>query len=430
MAKIVEIDKYRPRIIDKKIDEYLDEFGAIFIRGPRRCGKSWTASYHSNSEFLLQSPDQNFNARHLAEEDVGSILKGATPRLIDEWQDVPTIWDAVRTEVDRRAENGQFILTGSAFPKNLKTYHSGIGRIARLRMRTMSLYETGDSTGEVSLEDLCNGKLTSFCADEHTSLEQLAYFLIRGGWPRSVQNYRNPGMAAAEYINQIIEVDSQEVDGTKYSKKKIELLLQSLARNESTLASAKLLLTDTSNLPNVDGIDDKHTVLKYLDFLDRTYITENLPPYYPDLRSGVRVTQAEKRHFCDVSLACALLKATPEKLMNDVNTFGFLFESLCEHDLRIYAESFGGEIYHYRDYRDREVDAVIEMPDGKWCAFEIKLGVGQIQSASDGLVKFRDDIEKNKGTPPSVLCVISGTVQGAYTDKNGVFVVPFTTLKP
>lgn len=419
---------YRPRIIDKQIDEYLSAFGALCIEGPKWCGKTWTSSFHCKSEFLLANPDGNFQNRRLAELQPSLVLEGETPRLIDEWQEVPALWDAVRYLVDERAKKGQFILTGSATPNHKGILHSGAGRIAKLRMRPMSLYESGDSSGQVSLQALCHGELLPAMTGE-VALRKLIDLIVRGGWPGSLGlPVRQAALLPMEYLNAVVDDDVYRMDGIKRDTTKMHLLLRSLARNESTTVTNKTLRNDIKAIDDEDI--DANTVASYLDIFKRLFLTDNQPPFAEKVRSSIRVKQAEKRHFADPSLACALLKTTPEELLNDLETLGFLFEALCERDLRIYAESFGANLYHYQDYAGREIDAVIALNDGNWCAFEIKLGANQIDAAADNLIKIRDEIALDpKGKPPRILCVLCGLTNAAYRRPDGVFVVPITALK-
>lgn len=427
MGKTADKFVYRPRVIDETVEKYLEVFGAVCIEGPKWCGKTWTSSYHSNSEFLIGDPSNNFQNRILAEVSPSIALEGATPRLIDEWQEVPPIWDAVRYTVDQRAKKGQFILTGSSTPKRKGILHSGAGRIGRLRMRTMSLYESGESSGAVSLQDLCNGKIAPVLTGE-VDLRNLAYYVVRGGWPGNLNaSAENASLLPQSYLDAILDDDSQRIDGKKYDIAKMRLLLRSLARNESTTATNKKLLNDIREAD--DETLDGDTVAAYLDVFERLFLLDNQPPFSANIRSSVRVKQAEKRHFCDPALACALLKATPDRLIEDLETFGFLFEALVERDLRIYAESFGANVFHYQDYNGREIDAVIELKDGTWCAFEIKLGANQIEKAASDLLSLKNSLAVGGGIPPAVLCVICGMSNAAYVRPDGVFVVPITALK-
>ena len=419
---------YRPRIIDRQVEEYLSAFGAVCIEGPKWCGKTWTSSYHSKSEIYLGDPAGNFQNRQLAELSPALVLEGETPRLIDEWQEVPPLWDAVRYQVDQTARKGQFILTGSATPNHKGILHSGAGRIARLRMRTMSLWESGDSSGKVSLEQLCHGALTPAMTGE-VDLKRLIGLIVRGGWPGSLG--LPPEQAAllpAQYLDAVIDDDVYRIDGIRRDTQKMRLLLRSLARNESTTATNKTLMRDIKAVDDEDI--DANTVAAYLDIFQRLFLTENQPPFSSSIRSSVRVKQAEKRHFADPSLACALLKATPAGLLGNLETLGFLFEALCERELRIYAEYFGAHLYHYQDYKNQEIDAVIELPGGQWCAFEIKLGANQIDAAADNLLAIQRQIEADpEGKPPAVLCVLCGMANAAYQRPDGVFVVPITALR-
>ena len=419
---------YKPRIIDRQVEEYLSAFGAVCIEGPKWCGKTWTSSYHSKSEIYIGDPAGNFQNRQLAELSPALVLEGETPRLIDEWQEVPPLWDAVRYQVDQNARKGQFILTGSATPNHKGILHSGAGRIARLRMRPMSLWESGDSSGKVSLEQLCHGKMTPAMTGE-VDLKKLIELIIRGGWPGSLGlPLEQAALLPVQYLDAVIDDDVYRIDGVKRDTQKMRLLLRSLARNESTTVTNKTL--DEGHQGGGRRRHRRHTVAAYLDIFKRLFIADNQPPFSSGIRSSVGVKQAEKRHFADPSLACALLKATPAGLLGDLETLGFLFEALCERDLRIYAESFGAQLYHYQDYRNQEIDAVIELPDGQWCAFEIKLGANQIDAAAESLLEVKRQIEADpKGKPPAVLCVLCGMANAAYQRPDGVFVVPVTALK-
>lgn len=423
----VNKNDYKPRLIDRTIDEFLETFGAICIEGPKWCGKTWTSSYHSNSEIMLGNPEGNFQNRQLAEMSPSLVLEGEAPRLIDEWQEVPQLWDAVRYKVDQNAKKGQFILTGSATPNHKGILHSGAGRIAKLRMRPMSLYESGNSGGEVSLKQICEGKIEAKITGE-VNLKQIIDFIIRGGWPANQDTaLKQAAYLPVQYIRAILDDDVYRMDNIKRDKHKMELLLRSLARNEATTATNKKLKNDIKEIDDEDI--DVDTVAAYLDIFSRLFLTENQLPFEPKLRSSIRIKQAEKRHLSDPSLAAALLKASPEMLLQDLNTLGFLFEALCERDLKIYAETFGAGLYHYQDYNNNEMDAVIEMPNGEWCGFEIKLGANQIEAAAENLIRIRNDIKNNGGKEPSSLCVICGLSNAAYQRPDGVFVVPITALK-
>jgi len=428
MGIIKNKEQYKKRIIDQTIETYLKISGAICIEGPKWCGKTWTSAFHSKSEFLVGDPYNAFSNRQLAELNPSLVLQGETPRLIDEWQEVPSLWDATRAEVDSRNKKGQIILTGSSTPKTKGILHSGAGRITRLRMNTMSLFESGDSTGAISLQDLCNGNLHDQMVEE-ASLSQLAYLIVRGGWPANIgSDIHTAHLMPKSYMTSVISTDLNKLDdGVEYSAHKAELLLRSLARNECTCASDLSLLNDIGETENESL--GRNTVTKYLESLNRLFLFNNQKPFSPSFRSSLRVKQMEKRHFSDPAMACALLNLTSTKLLQDLNTFGFLFESLVERDLDIYSQSFGGKLFHYQDYKNNEMDAVIELEDGEWCAFEIKLGAKRIEEGAKNLIKVSSEIAKSGGKPPKIQCVICGLSNAAYRRADGVYVVPITALK-
>lgn len=423
----MEREDYRPRLIDNIIDSYLEAFGAVCVEGPKWCGKTWTSSYHCKSEIMLGNPDGNFQNRQLAQMSPSLVLEGETPRLIDEWQEVPQLWDAVRYKVDQSGNKGQFILTGSATPNHKGILHSGAGRIAKLRMRPMSLFESGNSSGDISLKDICEGRIEPKILGE-VDLRKFIDFIIRGGWPANQETtLKQAAYLPIQYIRAVLDDDVYRIDNVKRDKHKMELLLRSLARNEATTVTNKKLKNDIKEIDDEDI--DVETVSAYLDVFQRLFLTDNQKPFEAKLRSSICIKQAEKRHLSDPSLAAALLNATPEMLLNDLNTLGFLFEALCERDLKIYAESFDAELYHYQDYNNNEMDAVIAMPDGKWCGFEIKLGANQIDMAAENLIKIKNEIKASGGIAPDSLCVICGLSNAAYQRPDGVFVVPITALR-
>lgn len=423
----MERKDYRPRLIDNIIDSYLKAFCAVCVEGPKWCGKTWTSSYHCKSEIMLGNPDGNFQNRQLAQMSPSLVLEGETPRLIDEWQEVPQLWDAVRYKVDQSGNKGQFILTGSATPNHKGILHSGAGRIAKLRMRPMSLFESGNSSGDISLKDICEGRIEPKISGE-VDLRKLIDFIIRGGWPANQETtLKQAAYLPIQYIRAVLDDDVYRIDNVKRDKHKMELLLRSLARNEATTVTNKKLKNDIKEIDDEDI--DVETVSAYLDVFQRLFLTDNQKPFEAKLRSSIRIKQAEKRHLSDPSLVAALLNATPEMLLNDLNTLGFLFEALCERDLKIYAESFDAELYHYQDYNNNEMDAVIAMPDGKWCGFEIKLGANQIDMAAENLIKIKNEIKASGGIAPDSLCVICGLSNAAYQRPDGVFVVPITALR-
>ena len=419
---------YKKRLVDAKVEEYLAAAGAVCIEGCKWCGKTWTSEHHSKSAVYIGDPAGNYSNRTLAQISPLSVLEGETPRLIDEWQEVPPLWDAVRNVVDKRALKGQFILTGSATPNREGKMHSGAGRIAKLRMRPMSLFESGDSSGKISLQALCKGEFENELTGE-VDLSELIYLTIRGGWPGNIGTAANHASILAEsYIQAVLDEDIERVETANRDHTKMTKLLRSLARNESTVVSNRTLQKDISDR---DGSSlELNTIASYLEVFEKLFLFDNIPPFSPSIRSSVRVKQQEKRHLVDPSLACALLRAKPSVLLKDLNTFGFLFEALCERDLRIYTESFGGSLYHYQDYSGKEIDAVIEMPDGSWSAVEIKLGAHQIDEAAHNLLSIKNAfLADEKSVPPSSLIVVCGMTNAAYLRPDGVYVVPLTALK-
>lgn len=419
---------YKKRIADSQIEEYLRLFGAVCIEGPKYCGKTWLGRKHAKSEILLQKKEgEKSNEVELARVSPKLVLEGEKPRLIDEWQEATNLWDEIRIDVDKTGLKGQYILTGSSTPKRENISHSGAGRYGKIYLRTMSLYESGDSSGQVSLKDICDGKEVAVSTGE-VELRHLASLIIRGGWPANLNLTSNESKKAiSEYLNLIINDDLYRLDGVNRDKHKMRLLLKSLARNESTTASNTTIKNDINEIDNEDI--DLNTLSSYLNALDKLFLLDNDEPFSTNIRSSVRVKQAEKRHFADPSIAAALLNLSEDKLINDLETFGLLFEALVERDLKIYAESIDAKTYHYQDYLNREIDQIIELEDGNWCAFEIKLGANQIDSAANNLIKIRDSIKENNGKVPKTLCIICGMSKAAYQRPDGVYVVPITALK-
>jgi uncharacterized protein len=326
----------------------LEVFGSVLIEGPKLCGKTWCGKNACQSEILLADSKGNFNGKRLASIHPDLALQGPFPRLIDEWQEVPSIWDAVRSNADREDAKGKYILPGSATINRDSYIHSGCGRIARLKMRTMSLFESGLSSGLISLKDICLGNADEALIGE-VSLEALMKLVLKGGWPSLLNgNYQDGMLLAKEYINVVLDTDIYRVDGTKRAKRKVELLLRSLARNEATTATNKKRMNDISEIDCAPVSID--TITDYLELCQNLFLAENIPPFSSKLRSSLRVKQAEKRHFVDPSLPCALLGLSKGKLLDGLELFGFLFEFLAERDLLAYAESFNAKLYHYQDY--------------------------------------------------------------------------------
>ena len=419
---------YLPRLIDKQVALELESFGAVCIEGVKWCGKTWTSRHHSNSALYLGDPSGNFQNRELMNLAPEVALDGKVPRLIDEWQEVPSVWDAVRHEVDKRGKKGQFILTGSSTPVQKGILHSGDGRISTIRMRPMSLFESKDSSGQVSLLSLFDGTFEAKATPD-VDLMTLIELTIRGGWPGSLglghEQYR---LIPKEYMNSIIDHDVYRLEGIKRDSRKMYRLLRSLARNESMTATISTLRKDIAEYEHDDL--DNDTISTYLTVFERLFLIDDQRAFSTNIRSATRIKQSAKRHFVDPSLAIAILGASHDDLLNDLHTFGFMFEALCERDLRIYAESLGGELYHYQDYKNREIDAIVRLQDGRWGAFEIKLGANAIDDAARSLMEIRNALEAEGAKTPDVLAVLCGLSNFAYRREDGVYVVPITALGP
>lgn len=419
---VAKNSNYMPRLIDQKIERYLNVFGAIAIEGPKWCGKTWTSRAHSQSEFYLSSSTHDSNTLSLVKIDPYFALRGDSPHLIDEWQLYPPLWDIIRNDVDERQKKGLYILTGSSTPNREGIFHSGAGRFAKLKMSPMSLYESKDSSGKVSLMDLFDGKFENALTGK-VELENIINLIIRGGWPANLSvDPKDSSLLPREYIRLIVSDEINRVSGKKYDLNKIGLLLKSLARNESTTCSFAKLRSDI--IENGGNIDVE-TIPEYLNILSDLYLIENQEAFSVNLRSSIRLKQQVKRHFVDPSIAAALINATEQKLLNDLQTLGFLFEALVERDLRIYAEAHDATLYHYQDYKDNEIDAIVSLDDGRFCAIEIKLGVSQIDEAAANLLKIKSLF----GKEPSFLCVICAMSNASYLRPDGVYVVPITALK-
>lgn len=419
--------RYRPRILDNRVKESLSAFGAVCIQGPKYCGKTWTGRSFANSEISIMDPTGGFQNREAAEIEPNLVLRGPSPRLIDEWQEVPALWDAVRNEIDRTSKESKFVLTSSAVPRKEKPRHSGVGRIEKLRMRTMSLQESGDSSGEVSLRGLFEGEMPRATAPA-SSLEEIAALVVRGGWPGSLDI--PPALAQRipqNYVAALAEDDLSRVDGVKRDREKTLRLLQSLARNAEQSAATKTMIRDmTADAANSPLSHE--TVVDYLEALEKIFIIEEVYPWSPNLRSPLRVNKRPKYHFADPSLPAAILGATSAMLIEDLRTFGFLFESLCTRDLLIYAEALDGDLFFYRDREGLESDAIIQAPDGSWAAIEVKLGHNQADQAASNLLSLERKIVAAGGKPPVFLAVLEGVGRFATTRSDGVHVIPVTTL--
>lgn len=416
---------YKERLIDKKIEECLKIFGAVSIVGPKYCGKTWTSLAHSKSVKYINSNDKKLYT--LAQMDVNQILVGEYPILIDEWQLIPSIWDCVRRKCDEDKIKGKFILTGSATEKENTIDHSGAGRICKLDMGTMSLFESGESDGYVSLNDLFKNIEFKGHLTKELSLEDIANLIMRGGWPDNIENTpKESQLIIKSYIKDILDKDINEIDGVKRDRNKMEMLLKSLARNESSLASNETLIKDV--IENEYDSINKETVGEYLNVLDKLHLIQNQQAFNPNVRSRENVGKTAKRHFTDPSIVCGLLNLNYDKMISDLNTFGFLFESLVERDLRIYSKYNNGELRHFRNnVSGLEVDSIVINEEGEYGAIEIKLGSNQIEEAKTNLLKFYEKVDKK----PKFMCIICGLWNNVMKDpETGIYIIPINALKP
>ena len=419
--------RYLKRIADDILKRKLSASGAVLIEGPKWCGKTWTATAASNSQLFMQDPDRQVSYLKAADTKPSLLLQGETPRLLDEWQTAPVLWDAVRFAVDQRGEAGQFILTGSAVPSDNVVQHSGTGRISRMVMRPMSLFESLESSGSVSIKALFDGK-TEIDSFSSLTIEQIAFAIARGGWPASIGNDGKTALLRAiDYVEAVINADVSRVDGVSKNPNRVRALMRSLSRNISTLASNETIRADIAMSDEDENVSDK-TVLQYLRALNRIFVTDNLPAWNPALRSKTAVRTSPKRQFADPSIAVATMRLSPERILGDFEYFGFLFESLCDRDLRVYAEANDGQLFHYRDASDLETDAVISLNDGRWAPIEIKLGKKEIEEGAKHLIELKNKINTTKMKEPSFLMIVTGT-EVAYRRDDGVFVVPVGCLK-
>jgi predicted AAA+ superfamily ATPase len=419
--------KYLKRIADDILKRKISASGAVLIEGPKWCGKTWTATAASNSQLFMQDPDRQVSYLKAADTKPSLLLQGETPRLLDEWQTAPVLWDAVRFAIDQRGEAGQFILTGSAVPSDNVVQHSGTGRISRMMMRPMSLFESLESSGSVSIKALFDGK-TEIDSFSSLTIERIAFAIARGGWPASIGNDTDTALLRAiDYVEAVINADVSRVDGITKNPNRVRALMRSLSRNISTLASNETIRADIAMSDEDENVSDK-TILQYLRALNRIFITDNLPAWNPALRSKTAVRTSPKRQFADPSIAVATMRLSPERILGDFEYFGFLFEALCDRDLRVYAEANDGQLFHYRDASGLEADAVICLNDGRWAPIEIKLGKREIEEGAKHLIGLRDRIDTAKMREPSFLMIVTGT-EVAYRREDGVFVVPVGCLR-
>lgn len=417
--------QYIERLSDKELKLALQSSGAVLIEGAKWCGKTRTASNVAQSVLYMQDPDNMVSYLAMADTKPSLLLKGKTPRLVDEWQMAPVLWDAIRFEVDKRDEPGQFVLTGSAVPSDNVSAHTGTGRISRILMRPMSLFESFESNGLVSLSALFNGSQEEG-AMSVLSIEKIAFALCRGGWPASVRKSGAPALRMArDYVEAVINYDVSRVDNIEKNPERVRLLLRSLARNIATQASLQTIKDD---IEATDITVSDKTIALYLNALRRIFVVEDLPAWSPSLRSRTAIRTSSKRHFADPSIATAVMRANPEGVLSDFKTFGFLFESLCTRDVRIYSQAIDGDVFHYRDKSGLEADLVIKLRDGRWAAIEVKLGNKQIEEAAQNLLALKSKINADIMGEPSFIMVLTGG-QYAYRRNDGVWVVPVGCLK-
>ena len=420
---------YLPRITDKLLDERLKAKGAILIEGPKWCGKTTSAKEFAKSFIAMDEPDKTKQYKQMAELNPSALLEGETPRLVDEWQLAPNLWNAVRYEVDKRDDFGQFILTGSAVPAEFDaSMHSGTGRISRVYMRTMSLYESKDSDGAISLSDLFDDKEIS-CAN-HKTLDDIAFLICRGGWPISIKLEGKASLfQAIDYFDSVVKNDISRVDSVKRDVEKAKSLLRSYARHVGSQAPLETIRKDM--LANQADTFDQVTLYSYIDALKKIFVIEDAPAWNPNIRSKTAIRSTDTRYFIDPSIATAALGIGPKDLTQDLNTMGFLFENLAVRDLRIYSELLDGSVYHYRDKNGLECDAVIHLRNGSYGLVEIKLGGDKlIEEGAQTLKTLSDLIDTNSMKKPSFMMVLCAQAPFAYKRNDGVYVVPITSLRP
>lgn len=415
---------YIPRLIDQTLKDELEAFGAVLLTGPKWCGKTTTGLNQAKSSLFLQNPDEREQNLRLADIKPSLLLEGEKPRLIDEWQDAPELWDAVRFSIDQKGETGLYILTGSTTVDESLIAHSGTGRISRLRMRTMSLFESGDSNGEVSVEQLLNNQ--EIAGKSPHAIEDIANLIVGGGWPGSIGKAISVKQRqVAGYCNSIINTEISTSDGVDRNADKVDHFLRSYSRHISSQATITTITNDVTN--SFDSINRK-TVSEYIKALSLIFVIEDLRAWSPMLRSKTAITTSPTRHFVDPAIAAYFLDAHPEDLLSDLETMGLLFESLVIRDLRVYADSLGGKLYHYRDRSGLEADAILHFRNGQWGAFEVKLGNKAIDHGAMSLLKIKEEIDIDAMNPPSFLAVI--TAEGyAYQRADGVYVIPIGCLR-
>ncbi|MDE0700698.1 MAG: DUF4143 domain-containing protein [Acidimicrobiaceae bacterium] len=423
-APTLTMPGYRPRVAGQQVEDALRRRGAVLVEGVRGCGKTWMSRHFARSEVRLDDEA----ALLLATSDPDAVMQGPPPRLLDEWQNAPQLWNRVRRECDDRPENGQFILTGSSSPQDDVTRHTGTGRISRVLLRPMSLWETGGSSGAVSLKKLFEGESVSCLPEAQPGLRDVALAVCAGGWPRNLGQSEDDALSSAgDYVNEIIRADIPAASGVRHDPTMLRRLMRSLSLNVATEAKMTKLASDM----DTGHPSGRNTVAAYLDALRRVFVIEDQSAWSVNLRSKAILRREPKRHFVDPSLAAAMLRATPQRLLSDPSAFGFLFESLVVRDLRVYSQPEGGMVFHYRDNTGLEADAIIELIDGSWIAAEIKLSTGArtIDRAAETLLRLRDKMSSLRVSELAALVVVTPT-GAAYRRPDGVQVAPISTLGP
>ena len=421
---------YRNRIADQLLKEQLEAAGAVLIQGAKWCGKTTTAVQQAKSIIYMNDPSQNANYIHLAETNISLLLEGDTPLLIDEWQLVPQLWDAARFTIDQRRKTGQFILTGSAVPVDRsKITHTGTGRFAWLTMRPMSLWESEESNGKVSLNSLFNGDMQD-CRAPGYDLKRIAYLTCRGGWPGALDLSEKASLKQAyNYLDAVSEQEISDVDSTRRDPMLAKRLLRSYARHQGSQASVASILNDI--LTNENGSTTEATITSYMKALEKIFVIENMPAWNPNLRSKAAIRTSDTRYFVDPSVAAAALRLGPSDLIADLNTFGLLFETLAVRDLRVYADALDGDVFHYRDKNGLECDAVLHLRNGHYGLIEVKIGGEKwIEQGAENLLSLSKIIDTEKMYEPSFMMVLTAVGDFAYRRKDGIYVVPITCLKP
>lgn len=423
--------KYKVRIADQLLAEKLEAMGAVLIEGPKACGKTKTAEQHAKSVLYMDDPSKKDQYRQLAQTNISYLLKGEKPRLIDEWQSVPQFWDAIRFDVDHSEGDGHYMLTGSAVPADLSQIeHTGTGRFGWLTMRPMSLWESEESNGEISLSSLFNTS-EQIGAENPLTIEALTFAVCRGGWPKSLEkgNEKAALMQAKEYFKAICNNDISRVDGITRNSERTKRIMRSYARHQGTQASIPTILADIAS-NETEEISDE-TIASYLSALRKIFVIEDMPAWNPNLRSKAAIRTSDTRYFVDPSIATSALGLGPNDLINDLNTFGLLFETLCVRDLRVYADALDGTVYHYRDKNGLECDAVIHLDNGSFGLIEIKLGGNKlIEEGAATLNALANIIDTTRMKSPAFKMVLIGVGEYAYKREDGVLVVPIGCLRP